>query len=204
MLSLYLFFRLSNYDVFIANRATADTAIILIGLSFALSGVCYYWQSFSPLIIYRRYLGITGFVYGLIHALFSLFSYFFNSGAPPGIYNFFKTWTFFSIKISNVVAFLFGLFALLFFAFMTLISNKTAQKKLAQSWRPLLRAGYIAFVFVMIHFSIKKYSIWASWLSYKIGLPPSSLLLTIFGLIVIGLRIVLHINLLLKTYKPAP
>lgn len=202
VLSLYLFFRLGNYNVFIANKATAHTAIILIGLSFALSGVCYFWQSFSPLIIYRKYLGITGFVYGLIHGLFSLYTYFFNSSAPQGTYTFFTTWTFFGLHVSNVVPFLFGLIALLFFAFMTAISNRYAQKKLGQLWRSLLRIGYGAFIFVMIHFSIKKYQIWTNWFSYMNGLPPLSLLVTIFGFFVIGLRIALHISLLVNPNKP--
>jgi DMSO/TMAO reductase YedYZ heme-binding membrane subunit len=170
----------------------------MIALSFALSGICHFFKNFEDKIIYRKYLGITGFYYGLTHGLFSLYTYFFDKAAPMPTYEFFKIWTLFGMKISNVVAFLFGLTALLYFLFMTLNSNQKGQKIFKQKWRLLLRIGYGAVFFVLIHFALKKAGWWRGWFSnlkLAVTLPPLSLIVLIILLLVIILRIALHISI---------
>jgi len=204
LLSIYLFFRFNEYDIYIANKAFAHVAILMIIFSFALSGLCYFIKKIENKIVYRRYFGITGFYYGLVHGLFSLYTYFFNKAAPMPTYNFFKSWTLFGLKISNVIAFLFGLGALIYFLFMTLISNEKGQRKFKQKWRILLRIGYIAIFFVLIHFTLKKSGWWAGWFSnlkLAFTLPPLSLLVMIILFLVIILRIALHFSVKFKTKK---
>jgi len=198
--NFYIFLLEGHNSIFVANRAAASTAFILIGFSLMLSGICYFWDFFDTKIIYRKYLGITGFVFGLTHALLSTYFYVFVWSNNFGPNVFFSQWNVFGLKISNVVAFAFGLLGLLIFIMMASISNRYAARELGGIWwRRLLRFGYLAYVFIILHFAIKRSDEWLAWLDQtQKSLPPISLLLLLLGLAVLGIRVALQISLIRK------
>src|SRR5438128_2547173 len=65
----WLLFR--NLSTTLISQAAADTAIILIGLSFVLSGLSHFWPFFRRFIGYRRFMGISGFSFAASHAILS-------------------------------------------------------------------------------------------------------------------------------------
>ncbi|MBI3980980.1 ferric reductase-like transmembrane domain-containing protein [Candidatus Microgenomates bacterium] len=166
------------------NKAVADTSIVLIGLSMLLTSLCYFWDFVDTKIIYRKYLGIVGFVYGVVHIVLSfsaLERLFLSETWQKGTY-----WP----ALTGVVAL--GIFSL-----MTLISNKYAAQALGgTTWRKILRVGYVAVGLIWLHVFLLKSARIINW--YKEGMvtPPSmSLLVLAFMLMVVLMRVLLWLSL---------
>jgi DMSO/TMAO reductase YedYZ heme-binding membrane subunit len=198
----YYFFQGDNFSLQLINKATASTAIILMGLSFALSGLGYYWDFADRKLPYRKYLGLVGYFFVLWHGLNSLYYYFLaNTGLEKFILH--KDWIFFNFTINNRIPFILGAASLVIFTLMALISNNYATKKLGGvRWRKLLRVGYIALLFAFVHFTVKNLEIWINW--FKDGantLPQMSSLLALYIVFILLLRIALQISL---ARKPKP
>ncbi|KXK09417.1 MAG: Cysteine--tRNA ligase [Microgenomates bacterium OLB23] len=168
------------------NAASAWTAVVLIGLSMLLSAICYFWNKFDHYIFFRKHLGVTGFVMACVHTLYS-FVILRHQFPFPDYY----------LSDKNLPSFLFALAAFLYFAFMTSISNNYAVHELgSMRWRKLLRVGYVAYVFAIIHFGLKGYPYWVRWIQNGMQTPPSiGLVLFIFALFVPYFRVVLEIAL---------
>jgi DMSO/TMAO reductase YedYZ heme-binding membrane subunit len=195
----YYFFQGDDFSLQLINKATASTAIILMGASFALSSLGFYWDFLDKKVAYRKYLGLVGYFFVLWHGLNSLYFYFLaNTGLEKFILH--KDWIIFSFTINNRIPFILGALSLLIFTMMALISNNYATKKIGGvRWRKLLRVGYIALLFALIHFTIKNFEIWINW--FKDGantLPQMSSLLAFYILIILILRISLQISLIRK------
>lgn len=186
--SLYLFARRGNYDLYIANKVFATTSLVLIGLSFALSGLCYFWDFVDTKIIYRKSLGLVGFAFAIIHIVVTLY-FLPHKFAYPDWF------------VANITSVIFATLALLIFAIMAAISNRFAALELGgKRWRMILRTGYLALVFIIIHFTLLKYQGWIKWFATREPLlPPLSLLEIIFAVAVIILRIALFISIHKKT-----
>ncbi|MBI4096956.1 MAG: hypothetical protein HY428_00880 [Candidatus Levybacteria bacterium] len=185
LILFYLFASEGYIDRTILNRAHADTAVFLIGLSFAFSGICYFWNFADKYFIYRKYLGLSGFAFALSHVAITILLL--NDVFPfPSYYQIHE----------NVPAFILGVYAILIYAFMAAISNKFASHLFGGPlWRSFLRLGYIAYVFTILHFALKSYPSWLTWISKgSFSLPPITLPLTIFGAGVILLRIAVWIS----------
>lgn len=168
------------------NVSTAWTAVVLIGLSMLLSAICYFWNAFDHYILFRKHLGVSGFVIATIHVVFSLIIL--RSDFPfPNYY----------LHEKNIISFLFGLTAFAYFAFMTSISNNYAVREIGgQKWRKLLRYGYIAYIFTIIHFGLRGLPYWIKWIQGGMKTMPSlGFVLFIFALFVPYFRIVLEIAL---------
>ncbi len=175
---------LSGVDLI--NVSTAWTAVVLIGLSMLLSAVCYFWNAFDHYILFRKHLGVSGFAIVTIHAFFSLVVM--RSEFPLFTYY---------LDSKNIASFLFALTSFAYFAFMTSISNNYAVHEIGgQRWRRLLRFGYIAYIFAIIHFGVKGLPWWIKWIQGGMhGFPPLGLILFIFALFVPYFRLVLEIAL---------
>lgn len=182
--SLYLFARRGNYDLFIANKVFATTALVLIGLSLALSGLCYFWDFVDDKIVYRKVLGLLGFYYAIVHIIVT---FFFLSEKFP-----YPDW-----YAGNLISVFFAILALSILIIMAAISNRYAIHELGiKQWRILLRTGYIAFIFITIHFTLLKYPGWIKWFTTREPiLPPLSLLEVIFAVAVLLLRLAVEIDL---------
>lgn len=195
LLLWYQIFRETDSFINLINRTLADSAMILIGLSFALSGIGYFFNFADHLVQYRKYLGLVGFWMILAHGVYSLINYLFVN-TLSNRFNLYYTWNVLGIKISNLIAFGFGLLSLLIFIMMAIISNNWAVKKItAPTWRRLLRLGYIAYLLGGLHFVIKRISVWNYWWENITPYPPLSLTIAVIIIIVIILRIALQIKL---------
>lgn len=182
------------------NKALADSAMILIGLSFALSGLCYFWDFVDCLIIYRKYLGLAGFAFGLAHAVMSLVFYLWWK--PHGyetnpIFVLDHEWDFGTFFVSNLYAFAAALVALAIFIMMAAISNRYAIEELGGIWwRRLLRVGYLAYISATLHFLIKNIPEWRAMLETSVMvLPPLNFMIFLLVCTVIALRLALALAL---------
>lgn len=168
----------------VLNKSVADTAVILIGLSMLLSGLCYFWDFVDSKIIYRKHLGLVGFGYGVVHTLLSY----------QALLNLFKTETW---QKQAMWAPLMGLLALVVFTVMALISNQYAAHQLGgKVWRFILRTGYIALLFVFVHVVVLKLARWTTWWQGGMKtLPAMSIIAAVFILVVVIMRILLWFSL---------
>lgn len=190
----------------ILNKAFADTAILLISLSFALSGICYFWDFFDTKIIYRKYLGLAGFAFALSHGILSFVYYFYWK--PSGYENspIFQAdylWPYGSFLIPNIWAFVSGLSALAIFSIMAAISNQYAMQEIGGVWwRRALRVGYLALVLGIIHFGIKNIGEWGVLLQSgsSLSLPPLNFIVFLAALATILLRLGLAWSLARKAH----
>ncbi len=169
------------------NKAVADTSIVLIGLSMMLSGLCYFWDFVDTKIIYRKYLGLVGFGFALVHIWLSLpvFKRLLDLAYWTDLGN---------LRFTSAGA------ATVIFLLMALISNKYAAAELGGIlWRKMLRVGYLAVVLIWLHVYLLKSSQWLDW--YREGmqsLPTLSMLVAIFMTLVILLRVALWESLIRK------
>lgn len=162
------------------SNVVAATAGILIGLSLGLSGLCYFFNVFDRFIIFRKYLGLTGYFLALFYSFLLL-------SLNPEHY-FFGFW-------NNLLSpdFILGLGAMTILTMMALISTRAAIVALGRYWRPLMRLGYLAYFLLVLRAIVLEYGIWLDWLNSLDSLPPPRLLLSLFAVGVITLRIALQL-----------
>jgi DMSO/TMAO reductase YedYZ heme-binding membrane subunit len=165
------------------NLAAAWTSVILISLSFALSGLCYFWNFADRYILYRKHIGLVGFGYGMIHVLLTLF-------VLSKRYNLV---TYF-LSEDHFLPFLYGVAAVAIFTMMTAISNRFAVHELGtRLWRAMLRMGYIGLLFVLLHFAFLGIDKWTAWFTGDLmALPPLGIILSVTTIGVFVLRIALE------------
>lgn len=174
--------RAGSIGLRIFNQALADAGMFLIALSMAMSGLTYFWDFLDKYLNYRKYLGLIGFWFIVVHGYISAF------GLPqlfkfPGYY----------LETNNIIPFLFALGSFITLIVMAIISDRHIMVKIGGTlWRKILRFGYIAIIFGILHFGLKKYTSWTYWFQQEATLiPPLSLIVTIFAVWVIILRIAL-------------
>ena len=154
----------------------AATAALMIGLSYAMSSLCYYFNFLDSKIAYRKYWGLTGYWLAVLYSLLLAFIF-----PDRYIFGFIKNfWT---------ADILLGITAMTILTFMAVISQDWVMREMgAQRWRQALRFGYLAsFLFVIRAYILEK-DLWFTWLTGGGNLPPPRLLISIFTLVVIGLR----------------
>lgn len=202
---LYLFWAEGYFGINTFNKSLANTSVILMSMSFALSGLTYFWDFVDTKIVYRKHLGVIGFAYGFVHGGISLgfylYDYFINDVLLVGSdFNFGTVWTYWGLPVSNWVAFISALIAIVYFALMASISNKYGPMVLGGlRWRKVLRYGYFAMFLIFLHESIKNFSEWESWYSsIFLGgtlLPPLSLISGVMLISIFALRGSLEVSL---------
>lgn len=190
----YMMLRGYAFGLYISNRALAVAGLILINVSFVLSGTSYFWHIGTKALIYRKQLGVVGFYIALLHAIISFFFL-----RPVFIFP--------EMLFLTPLPFVVSLFAVLIFIMMIMVSNFGVPQKIGGVlWRKLLRVGYVGIILIMIHFFILTSSEWVAWLNRPATiLPPFSLLLFVFSAFVLILRVFLYVALLKKpTPSPTP
>lgn len=178
----YLFLRSNRISTFNVNQAAANASVFLIGLSFLLSSVCYFFDFADTKIIYRKHLGIIGFSFALAHVVFVVV-------VLQEMFPFVEWFTTRALTASL------GLVATIIFTFMTLISNAYAARELGGVvWRASLRyGGYAALIFVWFHAVLTSFDRWWGWALKPSGLPPLGLLGAVFTIVVLLARVVLFL-----------
>ncbi len=178
---LYLLHTSGTIDLAIANSAIATTAFLLIGLSFLSSSLSYFLK-LHVMVTYRKYIGITGFFFVILHTLLSLMLYTFPT---------------YFLNRHQGMPFYFALIAFGFFLGMTTISNASATRILGgRLWRILLRAGYIGYFSAFVHMLYTTLPVILDWkLNEFRTFPPLGLFVSLFGVLVFFSRLSLWIAL---------
>ncbi len=171
------------------SESVAFTSGILIGCSFALSGLSFFLDVFDTKLKYRKMLGITGYFCALTYSI----SLFFRDTD--------RYWTNLSSSLKDIDVLL-GLGAMAILTFMALISSNWAVKMFGKNWRTLLRAGYIAYLLLIIRAFYLEEAIWTQWFLSRNSLAPPRLVLTFFALLVLYLRVFLEFGIRLKKKNP--
>ncbi len=172
----YIFIQKRYLTISFLNEAIAGTASIMIGISFAFSGFCYYFDFLDTKIIYRKYFGLIGFWCALLYAMVLGILH-------PQKYIYDVLTHFWSADI------ILGFVALGIFVFMALISTHWAVRGMGVVyWRRGLRLGYIAYILLIIRAVIIEGDMWRSWFAYPYSLPPLRLLGSIFAIGVLFFR----------------
>lgn len=191
---LYIGLTRGQLTMRVLNLATANAAFLLIGISFILSSVCYFWNFADRYFVYRKHIGLVGFLYAVIHTVLSIISSQ-RFGPFPAYF----------LREDNIAPFVSAVIALVILTFMAAISNRYAINEMGgKNWRLALRTGYIAYFFSIVHFALKSYDDWLEWLMGGTSFPPLSLIVVLFGILVLGLRIALWIALLMKKTAQTP
>lgn len=165
------------------NKATADTAVWLIGFSMILSGMCYFWDFLDSKIIYRKYLGLIGFAFAIAHIVLSF-------SALLRLFEI-ETW-----QNGLFLPALTGLIATMVFTVMAAISNSFSASHLGgKMWRQILHTGYYALILVFVHVGALKLRYWIPWINQGMKtLPSSSLVVSVFIVVVVLMRIAVALS----------
>lgn len=148
ILSVYLFYRRGYYDLYIVNKVFANVAAILLGIVLLIGPLSRLFSFPDAYVQYRKELGIVAFFLALIHGIISLFFLPSNLSHWP---------------------FIFGLTAIIVLVAIFLISNDRAMTAIGKErwWRWQYWGVRLAFVLVLLHVFIMKWSGWVKW--YKVG-----------------------------------
>ena len=162
--SAYLLYRRGYYDLYIANKALANTAAILFGVLLLLGPLGKYFKAFDRYLKYRKELGMVGAAIALAHVVAS---YFFLRDHFP-LERFYTT---------GRIPFAFGLAATLLLVVLVVISNRPMMHLFGgKLWWQLQHWGVrLMFVAVALHVGIMKWSGWVKWYREGGGTPSAAL-----------------------------
>lgn len=150
-ISLYVFFRRGYYDLFIANKAFAGVAAVLLGIVLLIGTGSRLFSFPDRFVQYRKELGIVAALFALTHVTMSLF--FLPSRFPLSRY--FSPWNW---------PFWFGLTAILVLIGLFAISNTPAMTALKRKWWPIQYWGMrTAFLLILLHMFVMKWGSWVQW-----------------------------------------
>lgn len=162
--------------IFFINKAVANTALFLIGLSFLYGPLCKMLPQLARHIYVRRYLGVLGFFTALFHLLLSLLQF---TGRFP-----------FAWYMDHIVGVIAAIIATIIFSVLAVTSTSKWIGKLgANRWKTIQRTGYIALVFVLLHIYMASGSRWELWLRGEVSMPNSFAMFA-FGIVVLIVRLV--------------
>jgi DMSO/TMAO reductase YedYZ heme-binding membrane subunit len=178
------------------NLAVGYVSYVLVLLSMGMSSICYFWDFADRFMIYRKHLGIVGFVYAGFHFFLSLL-----------LINQFVGFGRFFATDSNWIPFATGTLAFCILLFLTIISHGYAVRHLGgKLWRALLRMGYAAVVLSIIHIGARQYPQWFAWVAGESEslLPPLSLPTFALTCVILAWRLMMEYHLRLVAKKKAP
>jgi DMSO/TMAO reductase YedYZ heme-binding membrane subunit len=158
-------------------KVLAGTAGILLAGSLGMSSICYFFDFADSKIIYRKYLGLWGYLYALAYTVVIalLFPERYLVSFPQNLF--------------NVDAGL-GFLSMAIFTGMALISNSAATRLLGgQRWRNLLRFGYVAYALLVVRGIVLDAAEWQEFFTTYNSWPSVRMILTVLGLLVLTLRL---------------
>lgn len=115
------------------SKSFAVSAVILLSLSLAIGALARIWPRLAPWVQHRKFWGLAGFAFGLLHAAIAF--------SDPLVFS-----VPLALSRQNVQL---GLAALTLFAFLAATSNRWAETKMGwKNWKRLQQSGYVALLFV--------------------------------------------------------
>lgn len=170
--------------LYVTNKALGLFAVTAIGVSYALGPIARVSGSLiTPLLFLRKPFGLAGFFAASLHALFSLilFSpYFYPSLFVAGKLSFFGELTFAFSAVAYVL-----------FALQTVYSLPGVASAVdATTWKYVQKAGFIAYLFVMVHVYTIGVRSWIDHTTWPQGLYPVSLVAFLIIFLVFVIRFI--------------
>lgn len=189
LLSLLLYFRRFDYNLYIANKAIAGASVILIGTSFLIGPLARFWpKTWVSKLYLRKHFGVFGFVVAVLHVIITLILI--SPQQYPKLY--------IEVGMLNSMgqwSLLLGTLAIIMFAVISVTSIPSIERVMSnRTWLIIQRTGYLAFLFVLIHVFQLKYKGWINLDNWLNGLPPASLIPFIFILFVFLARFIVTIS----------
>lgn len=175
---VYVFFLDGSLSTLLSwSKAVAGTSAVLLGMSFSLSSFGYYFNFLDKQILYRKYLGLTGFWLALLYSVMLLFV-----NPARYFYGFFDN--------LGTADFVLGLSAMTIFTAMALISHNRAMQWIGPAlWRQILGLGYVAYALLVIRALFIEGDQWIKWWEAGSGLPPARLVISVLAVAVLLFRI---------------
>lgn len=173
------------------TEAIGGAAALMIGVSFALSSMSYYFDFLDNKLAYRKEIGLTGYYFALTYAILLVIT---------------RPQTYFFGFFGNLISwdFILGLLAMAILTAMAIVSiNKVMMKVTPLVARKILRLGYFAYFLLILRAIIVEHETWLEWFATYNGLPPARLLISFFASFVIILRIMMALSLYLKKDRKA-
>ena len=165
-----------RFTLFFLNKAVGQTAVIFIGLSFLLGPLCKVFHFLSHHIQYRKYFGLFGFGFVVLHVVFSLLQW-------SDRFN--LQW-----YLDHLVGIIAAIIATLIFTVLALTSRASIMRSLGgPRWKMIQRTGYVAVALVLIHIYAASGSRWQQWFAGEVDMP-TSFLIFVFGIVVIVARLI--------------
>jgi len=167
------------------NKIGGLLALLLLGTSFLIGPLSFFLPKiFTEIKVYRKYLGISGFVVALVHFVLSSIFYFKMDLA----------FMLFDGKNTHLLGVWLGILALLIFLSMTLMSTKKAVEVIGASlWKKLQTGGYLALALVMAHFILMETNNGLFIIRRPLGRA-----IFVFGFVVLIARLIVFILTLVK------
>lgn len=187
--NIYNFFYFGQITTKSIVEATAGAAALMIGISYSLSSMSFYFNFLDSKLAYRKEIGLIGYYLAVTYALLLTVT------VPQ------KYLTGFS---KNLVSadFILGLSALGILTAMAIVSNNKIMVKVTPAvTRKILRFGYVAYFLLILRAIILERPAWVNWAANLDGLPPARLIVTLFASFVIILRIFMAIKIYIKEHK---
>lgn len=178
-ITLFFFYGYGEISLVMFNKIAGLLGLGLIAASLLIGPISFFLPYFDRLKIYRKYLGVAGFLIALVHAGIS-YSIKFHSDAS----------FMFSPNNPYLLGVWAGLLGIGIFALMTLTSNNKAVKSLGfKKWKIIQSAGYIGLLAVMLHFILMETN-----KGVFVIRRPLGRVIFIFGFFVILLRFVVFLR----------
>jgi sulfoxide reductase heme-binding subunit YedZ len=177
-----------RFTLFFLNKEAANTAVILISVSYLLGPLCILVPKLARHLGYRRYFGVFGYTALVLHVLFS---YIQRSGRFP-----FAWYLDHRIGVTAAVA------AFYIFSILAFVSHNTLIKEVgSKRWKFIQRMGYIALILGLFHIYVTSSGRWSQWLQGEVSMPNSIVVFSV-GIIVFVVRFLafLHDSLSKKVH----
>lgn len=156
----YQFDAEERFSLFFLNKTVAETAVVLISLSYLLGPVCLLSAKLAKFLGYRRFFGIAGFAFVVIHIILSLFQW---TGRFP--------WSWYVDRKIGITA---AVVATFIFAALALTSKNSIIAAMHSSrWKALQRTGYIALLLTLLHIYFASSRRWGQWWAGDVDMPSS-------------------------------
>ena len=166
--------RQTGANLYLLNKSLASTAFLMITGSFVWSAIHHYAKLPQNWLPYRRYLGLTGYGYGVIHIIVGFFA---RDPEQPGALKF----PFPDFILDHPLSYLFGIPGFVIFTHFAIrsIRPRQPQKGISHRKPPGLSPfyGYIGVLLIFLHSTLLKYEGWLTWIETRSPwLPPLSLI----------------------------
>jgi methionine sulfoxide reductase heme-binding subunit len=131
-------------------RSTATLALLLLHIILCIGPLARLNPVFLPLLYNRRHLGVTMFVVGAVHGIFSIIQFHSLGNINPILSLFLSNGNY--LSLTKFPFEIFGFFALIIFFFMAMTSHDFWLHNLGpRFWKTLHMFVYIAYVSIMLH-----------------------------------------------------